>query len=120
MASQGNTDRLQQLDQKMTDLIDAFESLPQVQPPNPHPTAFFLLDFIRNSHKMLKNVNAEQYASGDSAAHETVKEVIGRNQFANLLLNDSSGKLSLMTGGDPSNPIDFGPDIKAKARSLTE
>lgn len=90
-----------------------------MQPPNPHPTAFFLLDFIRNSHKMVKTVDAEKYAAGDNAALETVKEVVGRNQFANLLLNDSSGKLSLMTGGDPSNPVDFGADIKAKAEALT-
>ncbi|KAJ5639506.1 uncharacterized protein N7484_007368 [Penicillium longicatenatum] len=107
-----------QLEQKMAELIDAFESHPQVQPPNPHPTAFFLLDFVRNTHRMLKTVDAAKYAAGDNDATETVKEVIGRNQFANLLLNDSSGKLSLMTGGDPSNPIDFGPDIKAKASAL--
>ncbi|KAJ5998870.1 hypothetical protein N7451_006680 [Penicillium sp. IBT 35674x] len=107
-----------QLEQKMAELIDAFESHPQVQPPNPHPTAFFLLDFIRNSHRMLKTVDAAKYAAGDSSAQETVKEVVGRNQFANLLLNDSSGKLSLMTGGDPSNPVDFGPEIKAKADAL--
>lgn len=89
-----------------------------MQPPNPHPTAFFLLDFIRNSHKMVKTVDAEKYDAGDSGALETVKEVVGRNQFANLLLNDSSGKLSLMTGGDPTNPVDFGADIKAKAEAL--
>ncbi|KAJ5116204.1 hypothetical protein N7456_000552 [Penicillium angulare] len=111
---------LPEMDQQMQDLIDAFEAHPQVQPPSPHPTAFFLLDFVRNSHKMLKTVDHSKYTSGDSSAAETVKEVVGRNQFSNLLLNDSSGKLSLMTGGDPSNPIDFGPQIKEKARILNE
>ncbi|KAJ5918232.1 hypothetical protein N7454_010607 [Penicillium verhagenii] len=113
-----STVQLPQLVQKMEELIDAFESHPQVQPPNPHPTAFFLLDFIRNSHRMLKAVDADKYAARDPTAMETVKEVVGRNQFSNLLLNDTSGKLSLMTGGDPSNPIDFGADIKAKAGAL--
>ncbi|KAJ5623122.1 hypothetical protein N7490_011727 [Penicillium lividum] len=118
MATQNNPAQVQQLEEKMTALIEEFEAHPQVQPPNPHPTAFFLLDFVRNSHRMLKSVDADKYASGDNAANETVKEVIGRNQFANLLLNDSTGKLSLMTGSDPSNPIDFGPGIKAKANAL--
>ncbi|KAJ5930426.1 hypothetical protein N7466_005919 [Penicillium verhagenii] len=113
-----STVQIPQLVQKMEELIDAFESHPQVQPPNPHPTAFFLLDFIRNSHRMLKAVDADKYAARDPTAMETVKEVVGRNQFSNLLLNDTSGKLSLMTGGDPSNPIDFGADIKAKAGAL--
>lgn len=98
----------------------AFESHPQIQPPSPHPTAFFLLDFIRNSHRMLKEVDADKYAAGDNKAREAVDEVVGRNGFANVLLNDSSGKLSMMTGGDPSNPVDFGPDIKAKSKALTE
>lgn len=91
-----------------------------MQPPATHPTIFFLMDFIRNTHRVLKGVNAEAYAAGDKTAREQVQEVVGRNQFACMLLNDSSGKLSLMTGSDPSNPVDFGADVKAKARALTE
>lgn len=91
-----------------------------MQPPSPHPTIFFLKDFVKNSHDQLKKVDADKFASGDNGAQDAVKEVVGRNQFATLLLNDSSGKLSLMTGSDPSNPVDFGSDIKAKARALSE
>ena len=69
---------------------------------------------------MLKEVDADKYAAGDNKAREAVDEVVGRNGFANVLLNDSSGKLSMMTGGDPSNPVDFGPDIKAKSKALTD
>jgi hypothetical protein len=49
-----------------------------------------------------------------------VGEVEGRNGFANILINDTTGKLSMMTGADPSNPADFGPEIKAKALALTQ
>lgn len=90
-----------------------------MQPPNTHPTIFFLLDFIRNTHRMLKDIDAK-FAAGDSAARDAAQEVLGRNQFANVLINDTSGKLALMTGSDPTSPLDLGPDIKAKARALTE
>lgn len=75
------------------------------------------MDFVRNTHQVL---NAQKYAAGEQAAREQVQEVVGRNQFACVLLNDSSGKLSLMTGSDPNDPVDFGPNIKAKARALME
>ena len=91
-----------------------------MQPPATHPTVFFLMDFVRNTQKELKGVDAEKYAAGDQAAREQVQEVIGRNQFACMLLGDSSGKLSVMTGSDPNNPVDFGANVKAKARALIE
>lgn len=91
-----------------------------MQPPATHPTIFFLMDFVRNTHQVLKRVDAQKYAAGEQAAREQVQEVVGRNQFACMLLNDSSGKLSLMTGSDPNNPVDFGPNVKAKARALME
>lgn len=91
-----------------------------MQPPNTHPTIFFLMDFVRNTQRMLRNIDADKFAAGDPAARDAAQEVLGRNQFASVLLNDSSGKLALMTGSDPTNPIDFGPDIKAKGRALSE
>ncbi|KXG46080.1 uncharacterized protein PGRI_049360 [Penicillium griseofulvum] len=99
---------------------DAFESHPQCKPPNTHPTIFFLYDFVRNSHNQLKAVDAAKYAAGDNGAKTAVGEVEGRNGFANILINDTTGKLSMMTGADPSNPADFGPEIKAKALALTQ
>ncbi|KAJ5114733.1 hypothetical protein NUU61_000492 [Penicillium alfredii] len=111
---------IDKIDGQMVELIDAFESHPQIQPPNTHPTVFFLLDFIRNTHRMLKDVDPAKFAAGDSGARNAAQEILGRNQFANVLVNDSSGKLALMTGSDPNNPVDLGPEIKAKARALTE
>ncbi|KAJ5624546.1 hypothetical protein N7510_000855 [Penicillium lagena] len=111
---------IEKIDGQMKELIDAFEAHPQIQPPDTHPTLFFLLDFIRNTHRMLQEIDADKFASGDKAAREAAQEVVGRNQFANVLINDSTGKLALMTGSDPSNPVDIGSDIKSKARALTE
>lgn len=104
----------------LTRLNSAFEAHPQCQPPSTHPTIFFLYDFVRNSHNQLKAVDAEKYAAGDNAAKTAVNEIEGRNAFVNMLVNDKSGKLSMMTGGDPSNPADFGPEIRNKALILTQ
>ncbi|CAG8353349.1 unnamed protein product [Penicillium nalgiovense] len=90
------------------------------KPPNTHPTIFFLYDFVRNTHNQLKAVDADKYAAGDNGAKNAVGEVEGRNAFVNMLINDTSGKLSMMTGGNPSNPADFGAEIKAKAQILTQ
>ncbi|KAF7718777.1 Uncharacterized protein PECH_004236 [Penicillium ucsense] len=119
MSSQQNVD-IAALDAKMKELIEAFEAHPQMAAPTPHPTLFFLCDFVKNTHNSLKSVDANKYASGDHKARETVQEVVGRNQFTSVLANDNSGKLAMMTGGDPTNPIDFGHDIKAKAKAVAE
>lgn len=101
-------------------LTRSLDAHPQSQPPNPHPTIFFLKDFVKNTHDQLKQIDGAKLAAGDKSARDALQEVNGRNQFASVLLNDSSGQLSMLTGGDPSNPIDFGPDIKAKAQALSE
>ncbi|KAJ5594276.1 uncharacterized protein N7459_000484 [Penicillium hispanicum] len=120
MAAQSNINDIEDYERKMTDLINTFESHPQAQPPSPHPTAFFLLDFIKNSHRNLQQIDKQKYASGDNAAQEAFREIVGRNSFAILLLHDDSGKLSMMTGADPRNRINFGPEIKAKAEALKQ
>lgn len=45
---------------------------------------------------------------------------MGRNSFADTLVNDRSGKLALLTGGDPTNPVDFGDEIRNKAKDVAE
>ncbi|KAJ5864701.1 uncharacterized protein N7529_006617 [Penicillium soppii] len=109
---------LQDLSSKMQALLDAFEAHPECQPPNTNPTIFFVYDFVRNTHNQLKKVDAAKFAAGDSAAVGVVNEARGRNNFASLLINDTSGKMALMTGGDPSNPADFGAEVKARAADL--
>ncbi|KAJ9304953.1 hypothetical protein DTO217A2_5606 [Paecilomyces variotii] len=58
--------------------------------------------------------------AGDTTARQQVTEVLARNRFANELINDKTGKLAMMTGDDPRNPVDLGPDIKAKAQALLQ
>jgi hypothetical protein len=89
-----------------------------MQPPNTHPTIFFMFDFIRNTHNQLLSIDLDKLRTGDAEAKKQATDVVGRNQFTNILINDSTGKLALMTGGDPANPVDFGPDIKTKAQAL--
>ncbi|KAJ5780489.1 hypothetical protein N7457_005649 [Penicillium paradoxum] len=110
----------QDLKAKMQALIDAFEAHPQCQPPNAHPTVFFLYDFVRTSNNQLKVIDADKYAANDIATKNAVGEIEGRNKFAAMLINDTSGKLAMMTGANPTIPADLGAEIKAKARALTE
>jgi hypothetical protein len=60
----------------------------------------------------------ERLRAGDTEAKKTATDVIGRNHFANMLINDTSGRLALMTGGDPRDQVDFGSEIEAKAQAL--
>lgn len=88
-----------------------------MRPPQAHPTLFFLFDFVRNSRTQLQAIDANKL---DRAAHEQVQEVLSRNNLASMLIGDTTGKLVLITGGDPSRPVDFGDEIREKARALTE
>ena len=45
---------------------------------------------------------------------------MGRNAFANTLVGDTSGKLALLTGGDPTDPVDFGDEIRSRARAVVQ
>ncbi|KAL1963785.1 hypothetical protein VTN77DRAFT_7851 [Rasamsonia byssochlamydoides] len=108
----------ERLDKQMADLLESFESHPLMQPPNTHPAIFFMFDFIRNTHNQLLSIDADKLRAGDAEAKRQLTDVIGRNRFTNILINDTTGKLALMTGGDPRNPVDFGADIKAKAQAL--
>lgn len=89
-----------------------------MQPPDTHPTLFFLFDFIRNTRKELRAIDVQRLREGDAEAKKQIIDVIGRNGFASALINDTSGRLAIMTGGDPGNPVDFGPDIKEKIKVL--
>ncbi|KAF7156406.1 hypothetical protein CNMCM5623_010076 [Aspergillus felis] len=112
-----NVDRI---DAKMAELLASFEAHPQMQPPNTHPTLFFLFDFVRNTHRELQEIDMDKFLAGDADARSKAQDVLGRNNFTNILVNDTTGKLALMTGGDPTNPVDFGDDIREKAKALVE
>lgn len=89
-----------------------------MQPPDTHPTLFFIFDFIRNTRKELRAIDIQKLREGDAEAKKQIVDVIGRNGFTSALINDTSGRLAIMTGGDPGNPVDFGPEIKEKIRAL--
>ncbi|CRG82913.1 hypothetical protein PISL3812_00260 [Talaromyces islandicus] len=89
-----------------------------MQPPDTHPTLFFLFDFIRNTHKQVQSIDPAKLRDGDANTKNSVAEVVGRNRFAKTLIDDRTGKLALLTGGDPGRPVDFGEEIREKARVL--
>lgn len=79
-----------------------------------------MFDFIRTTNNQLKAIDAGQYAAGNGAAHEAVKEVVGRNNFANVLISDPTGKMASMMGGPAGGPINFGPEILSKANEVAQ
>ena len=92
-----------------------------MQPPQVNPTVFFLFDFVKNTYSMFKSIDVEKWRAGDKTARDKAQEVFARNQFANMLASDRSGKLvASMTGGSETNPIDFGDEIRRKAKALVE
>lgn len=91
-----------------------------MQPPTPSPSLFFVFDFIRNTHRSLQSIDATAFQAGDAGARSAAQEVLSRNAFASTLVNDSSGKLALMTGGDPGQQVDFGERIREKVKGVVE
>ncbi|KAF9888377.1 hypothetical protein FE257_008655 [Aspergillus nanangensis] len=113
-----NNVNLSALDTKMEELLAAFNAHPGLQPPNTHPTVFFVADFVHNTHRALKNIDQAKYQAGDAACQQEATEVLGRNGFANMLISDATGRLNALTGGGP--PVDFGDDIRAKIKEVVE
>ncbi len=65
----------------------------------------------------LPNVKAKD---GEKAAEAQYADVVGRCTFSKILINDTSGKMAMLTMADPRNPLDFGEDVKKKADELDE
>lgn len=55
---------------------------------------------------------------GEKAAESQWSDAVGRCVFTKILVNDTTGKLALMTGADPSNPLDFGDEVKRRAEEV--
>jgi hypothetical protein len=74
-------------------------------------------DFIQRSRHNLKEAFVTEQNPPVSAAkkHEAWNEVRGRMTYTQVLIEDRGPKLTMLTGGDPSQGIfDFGDDIRAK------
>ena len=64
---------------------------------------------------MLRELPKVREEKGEEAAEEQWSDALQRCIFSKILINDTTGKLAIMTGGDPRNPVDFGQNVKDKA-----
>lgn len=76
-----------------------------------------MYEFVRNTHNMLAQLDASAYRASDPAAQAQMKEITGRDTFAKMLLNDTTGKLGAVTGG---GPVDFGDEVKGRAEEVAD
>lgn len=83
-----------------------------------NPTIYFTWDFVQRSRQMLRDLPKVQLEQGRRAAKEQYSDAIQRTIFSKILINDTTGKLAIMTGGDPRNPVDFGDAVKQKAEEV--
>ncbi|KAJ5909222.1 hypothetical protein N7495_001904 [Penicillium taxi] len=102
MAAQINVD-VAELERKMVALMDAFSDHPLFMTPEMPKALWFVADF---------------YAAGDRASVAAVKEVMGRNALAQMLITDTSGKLAMMSG-EATSP-DWGEEILTKASAMVQ
>ncbi len=98
----------------LTDFVHALTQHPWFEAENNklHGTIYFLWDFQHRTRKML--------ADWDGKKEETKVDIIGRCTLADILLNDTTGKRSMMTMEDPQNPPVFGEDVLAKSKAVME
>ncbi|KAB2580608.1 hypothetical protein BFW01_g3434 [Lasiodiplodia theobromae] len=89
-------------------LISAIEAQPEFagQHAARKGKIYFMWDFVTNTLRMLE-------ASANN--REAKSDVMQRSMFANILFNDTTGKLTMMTGGDTS---EFSADVKAKSEDV--
>ena len=91
-------------------LLSAVEAQPEFaqQQSQRKGKVYFMWDFVNSTLSMLE-------AQGNN--RETKMDIMQRSSFAKVLFNDTTGKLTLMTGGDTT---DFSADVKAKAATVEE
>ncbi|KAN0066925.1 hypothetical protein V8E54_014983 [Elaphomyces granulatus] len=108
------------IDERLEDVLTAFEAHPAMQPPNIHPTMMYMFDFINNTHRKLQTIDLEKLRAGDAHTKDTATDILGRNRFAYILVKDHSGSLLTLTGVPPSCPVDYGEDITSKLEALAK
>ncbi|KAE8339422.1 hypothetical protein BDV24DRAFT_135942 [Aspergillus arachidicola] len=108
---------IQILDTRVGELLAAIESHPMMTGPQPHPTGFYIHDFIRNTHTKLRSIDAQKLQAADPATVKEFQDIRGRNMLAEQLIEGSGpmAQMMLMMGG---GPLDFGDAIKQKAREV--
>jgi hypothetical protein len=73
-------------------------------------SVYFVWDFVCKTQRMLE--------TWDGKFGAVSRDIMGRSLLANVLVNDTSGKRALICGEDPSNPVDFGADVKRKSQAV--
>ncbi|KAI9754214.1 MAG: hypothetical protein M4579_004811 [Chaenotheca gracillima] len=106
--------------EKLGELVDAIEGHVLWTPPNPNKALFFMWDFVQRSRHMLRTAPEVFEQRGAAAANEQVSDVAGRSIFTKILMQDTTGKFSIMVGQDPNNPLDFGETIIEKAEAVIQ
>ena len=90
-------------------------------PPNSPPPleeqnkVFFIWDFCSRSRHMLLQIDPELKGKEDQ---EVFKDVVGRCFFTEILINDTTGKLAMMTGERPGQNIDFGDEVREASKNI--
>ncbi|QMW45877.1 hypothetical protein AFCA_009970 [Aspergillus flavus] len=108
---------IQTLDTRLGELLAAIESHPMMTSSQPHPTGFYVHDFIRNTHTKLRSIDAQKLQAADPATVKEFQDIRGRNMLAEQLIEGSGpmAQMMLMMGG---GPLDFGDAIKQKVREV--
>ncbi|KAF7591861.1 hypothetical protein BBP40_001058 [Aspergillus hancockii] len=79
-------------------------------------TAFYVLNFIQTTHNKLKALDAQTLQSGDTNARKEFTDIKGRHGLARALI-DSSNPMAHMMSMMSSGLVDFGVEVKAKAKA---
>lgn len=89
-------------------------SHPLWNPADQNMTLHYVGDFLNRSKTMLQGL--PRLPEAEQA--ECYTDVLGRCTLTKILVTDTTGKTAMMTGGDPSRPLDFGADVKAKVEAV--
>ncbi|KAF1980698.1 hypothetical protein K402DRAFT_399210 [Aulographum hederae CBS 113979] len=77
---------------------------------------FYMTAFVVRTRSMLTKL----HITSDAHKHALKQDVMSRCMLQNLLCHDTTGKLDMMSHEDPSNPIDFGDEIREKSKAAGE
>ncbi|KAL9111533.1 MAG: hypothetical protein Q9227_004021 [Pyrenula ochraceoflavens] len=101
-------------------LMDAVASNPSfsTQQSAQRGKLFFMWDFVSNTQKMLGDPNELRPSVPRGKNRKEIQsDVSGRCMFQDLLFNDTTGKLAMMTGGDQT---EFDANVKEKSKHANE
>ncbi|PMD13798.1 hypothetical protein NA56DRAFT_651452 [Hyaloscypha hepaticicola] len=116
----------------LDELLNAITAHPEWRaPPNPQPTLFYLWDFVNRSKYMLSEYETIKdgravekpqnftgsVGKGEKAAVSVFSKVCSRTFMVDMMVNDTSGKTAMITGGPR---IDFGKRIKDAVKALQD